>query len=168
MKKSLFFLTIFICFSCNNTAAKKEGTGVADPAHATDGIRQLDWLLGSWENTSENVYSRETWKFENQNAYSGHSFTTVASDTVFEEYMLLRQQGSEVILTVTAVNQNDEKPVDFKMIPSAPGHFTFENKQHDFPKQITYSNPSKDSLYAWIEGVDEGVDKKIDFHFTRN
>lgn len=168
MKKAYILLSICIVFACKNTTENKEVSEISSTINNENKIRQLDGLLGVWSTTSENSYSRETWKFENQNAYSGHSYTTVANDTVFEEYMLIRQQGKDVILTVTAVNQNDDKPVDFILIPSAPGQFTFENKNHDFPQQITYTNPTKDSIHAWVEGVIEGNQEKMDFYFARS
>ncbi len=88
-------------------------------------------------------------------------------ETVFAETMALEQKGENVLLTVVTVNQNDEKPVTFKMISSEKGLVTFENKEHDFPQRITYSNPAKDSLHAWIEGTVNGEPKKIDFHFSK-
>jgi len=70
-------------------------------------------------------------------------------------------------LTVATANQNDEKPVTFKLVSSENGQFTFENKDNDFPERIIYTNPVKDSLHAWIEGSVNGEAKRIDFSFSR-
>ena len=87
---------------------------------------------------------------------------------VFAETMALEQKADSLLLTVATANQNDKKPVTFKMISSENGQFTFENKDHDFPQRIIYTNPAKDSLHAWIEGIVNGESKKVDFYFSRN
>lgn len=80
--------------------------------------------------------------------------------------MSLQENKDGVFMTVNVPNQNDA-PVTFKMIPSEAGIFTFENKAHDFPKRISYSNLVKDYIHAWIEGNVEGEDRKVDFYFER-
>ena len=54
------------------------------------------------------------------------------------------------------------------MIPSKEGTFTFENAKHDFPSRISYTNPVKDSIHAWIEGTVNGEARKSDFYYKRN
>jgi hypothetical protein len=44
----------------------------------------------------------------------------------------------------------------------------FENKAHDFPQPIVYTNPKRDSIHAWVEGMVEEELKKSDFYFSWN
>jgi len=43
----------------------------------------------------------------------------------------------------------------------------FENKKHDFPQRIIYSNIKSDSLYARIEGMDKGKYRAVEFRMGK-
>ena len=131
-------------------------------------IAQLEWLVGTWTNESAAEFSQETWSKENDSTYTGFSFTEAGGKTIFAETMALEEKANNLQLTVVTANKNGALPVTFKLISSDSGVYTFENKEHDFPKRITYTNPIKDSLHAWIEGNLNGKIKKTDFYFSRN
>ncbi|QAA80265.1 hypothetical protein EI546_00290 [Aequorivita sp. H23M31] len=129
-------------------------------------LNEFNWLVGSWVNRSGNKFSKETWTKENDSTLSAFSYTQIEKDTVFVELMLLQQKNDSVILTVTdGRNKNDIVP--FKLISSDNGEHTFENKQHDFPERIIYTNPTQDSIHAWILGTLNGEARKVDFYFAR-
>ncbi len=167
MKKYLLFILLpLLLNSCkNNSEAQQSETETV--GENFEKIDQLQWLLGTWINESGEEFSQETWSRENESSFTAFSFTQVGKETVFAETMALEQKGENLFLAVVTVNQNNENPVTFKMVSSENGQFTFENKDHDFPERITYSNPVKDSLHAWIEGTDNGEAKKVDFYFSR-
>jgi hypothetical protein len=167
MKKHLLLLLLLALLnSCKNTSeAEKAKTEVVDKKF--EKIDQLQWLLGTWTNESGEEFSQETWSKENDSTYTAFSFTQVKNETVFAETMALEQKAENLFLTVAAANQNDEQPVTFKMVSSENGQFTFENKNHDFPERIIYTNPVNDSLHAWIEGTVKNEAKKVDFRFSR-
>jgi hypothetical protein len=164
MKK--FFLLLFIPLllnSCKNNSETENSVSTGN----TEKIDELQWLLGTWINENGQEFSQESWSKENNNTYSGFSFTQVGKETVFAETMALEQKADSLLLTVATANQNDKKPITFKLVSSEKGQFTFENKKHDFPQRIIYTNPVKDSLHAWIEGSVNGEAKRIDFSFSR-
>src|SRR5690606_15600316 len=130
-------------------------------------IDELQWLLGTWINENGEEFSQETWSQESPTTFTAFSFTQVGKETVFAETMALEQKDDQLLLTVATANQNEKKPVTFKMISSKKEQFTFENKNHDFPQRIVYANPAKDSLHAWIEGTVNGEQKRVDFSFSR-
>ncbi len=167
MKKYfLFILFPLLLNSCkNNSEVEKSETEIV--AKSSEKIDELQWLLGTWVNQNAAEYSQETWSAENASTLTAYSFVEVDGKVVFAETMALEKKGEDLVLTVATANQKDSRPVSFKMISSENGQFTFENKNHDFPQRITYSNPAKDSLHAWIEGQVEGELRKIDFHFSR-
>ena len=43
----------------------------------------------------------------------------------------------------------------------------FENLQHDFPQRVGYQRDGPDSLLAWIEGMQNGQSRRIDFPYRR-
>ncbi len=167
MKKYLLFVLFPVLLnSCKNNS-KTENSETEITEENFEKIAQLQWLLGTWTNESGEEFSQETWSKENASSFTAFSFTQVGKETVFSETMALEQKGDSLLLTVLTANQKDEKPVTFKMVSSENGQFTFENKNHDFPERIIYTNPVKDSLHAWIEGTVNGEAKKVDFYFSR-
>lgn len=167
MKKYLFLILLPIIFySCkNNSKTEKSENQTANKKF--EKIDSLQWLLGTWINENEKEFSQETWSRENDSTFTAFSFTQVKNETVFAETLALEEKGGNLLLTAATVGQNEDQPVSFRMVSSENGQFTFENKNHDFPQRIIYTNPAKDSLHAWIEGNVDSKPKKTDFYFSR-
>ena len=131
---------LFCCFSCQQKAI----------TYAE--LKKANWFLGKWENkTSEGTFSEE-WKVENDSLLLGKSFFIKENDTLFSETVRLVQRENDLFYIVTVPNQNEAKPVEFKLTSSILDYLVFENPEHDFPKKITYKLVTKDSLYAEISG----------------
>lgn len=157
MKK--YFLIVIIAsllVSCN----KNKET-------ASDVFKNLEWITGNWMNTNEDGTYYENWTRENDSTYSGESYFMFGKDTIFKEdiNILIRQDTIYYIPIVS--NQNDGKPIEFKLIHFDNNTSIFENKFHDFPQRIIYTHTKSDSLHAWIEGTTNGESKKIDFKMGR-
>ena len=164
MKKYLLIIFLpAILFSCKNTSENE--SVVSDRKY--EEINQLEWLLGTWTNESDDEFSQETWSKENDSAFTAFSFTQIGEETIFAETMVLEQKGGRVLLTVATANEKNSPAVPFRLVSSEDNEFVFENKSHDFPERIIYTNPTKDSLHAWIEGTINGERKKVDFRFSR-
>ena len=164
MNKLCFILLIGILV----VACKNDKENPVQKVKEYSKIDQLNWLVGNWENVTEIEQSYENWTQQNDSTLLGHSFTLIGTDTVFAEKVTLKQIGNDTFFTVIAYQQNNDDPVTFKMLSSKEGVFTFENPQHDFPRSISYSNPVKDSIHAWIEGNVNGEFQKIDFLYKRS
>lgn len=154
-------LTLFL--SCKNEVKKE----VVSEEIKFGKILELGWLEGNWTNINDERRSYEKWVQINDSTMSSFSYVMVENDTVFVEVVNLQERFNGVFFTVTVPDQNNSEAVTFKLIPSEKGIFTFENKAHDFPQRITYSNPVKDSIHAWIEGVVDGEFKRVDFPYKR-
>jgi len=131
-------------------------------------IDSLQWLVGNWTNISNESESYENWIQENDSTLTAFSYTTIEKDTVFSETMMLQQLGDAAFLTVGVPDQNEAEAVIFTLLATGDAVFTFENKNHDFPKRISYTNPVKDSIHAWIEGEIDGENRIVDFKFKRS
>ena len=167
MKKYIFlvFLPILI-FSCKNNSESVSTESIVSNRKYKK-IEQLAWLLGTWTHESGEKFSQETWSKENDSTFTAFSFTQVDGETVFAETMALEQKNNVLQLTAADANDKGSPPVTFRFISSEENQFTFENKSHDFPERITYTNPVKDSLHAWIEGTVNNEKKKVEFKFSR-
>lgn len=167
MKKYLFLIILpIILYSCKNSS-ESEKTESTVSTKKYEKIENLDWLVGTWINESGEEFSQETWSKENDSTFTAFSFKQIRGETIFAETMALEQKGAELLLTVADANEKGAPPVSFKGISSEKQQFTFENKSNDFPKRITYTNPVKDSLQAWIEGSVDGEMKRLEFSFSR-
>ena len=168
MKPYVFLFAIaLLVLSCKNETKNKDvqGTIITEPKF--EKLAAMEWLLGSWVNEDADAISKETWTKQNDSTFTSFSYTQVANDTVFAETVTLQQKDGELLFKVLTFNQNDDQTVTFTMLPSENGQHIFENKNHDFPSQIVYTNPVKDSLHVWILGAANGETRKIDFYFKR-
>jgi hypothetical protein len=137
---SVLVLILLMClFSCQQKTIFSE-------------LKKTNWFLGRWENkTPEGTFSEE-WKIENDSLLLGKSFFIKENDTLFSETVRLVQREKDLFYIVTVPNQNEAKPVEFKLTSSTADYLVFENPEHVFPKKITYKLVNKDSLYAEISG----------------
>lgn len=141
MKNSVYILLLLICsISCQQNA-----TTYAE-------LEKANWFLGRWENNTPEGTFYEEWKVENDSVYKGESFYVKDKDTLFSESIQLIQRENNLFYIVTVPDQNEAKPVAFKLTSSTPEYLVFENPEHDFPKKITYKLVTKDSLYAEVSG----------------
>ena len=109
----------------------------------------------------------ESWEIAGINEMHSKSYTLKASDTVMLEEVKLARQGDGIYYIPTVRDQNQRKPVHFKMIASDNKKFVFENATHDFPQRVIYHLVNPDSLHAWIEGKNKGKEARSDYYFTR-
>ncbi|WGF92689.1 DUF6265 family protein [Aequorivita marisscotiae] len=166
MKNTIILLSLVAIgfVSCKNNTT--ETTALDE--NRFEKLKNLQWMLGTWTKEVDTIFSQETWSRENDSTFTGYSFVEHDGKVVFAETMALELKGNNLELTVASAKTKEKKPVTFRMINSEKGHFTFENKSHDFPQRIIYTNPAKDSLHAWIEGTENGEPKKIDFYFAKH
>ena len=90
------------------------------------------------------------------------------NDTVFSESISLELRENELFYIPTVGDQNNAQPINFKFISIENNEIIFENKEHDFPQRIIYKNPESDSLYARVEGNDNGKFRKEEFFMKRS
>lgn len=167
--KSVFLLVLLLILvtSCKNKTKNESISEEKKEMVSTPKLTQLQWLLGEWGNENGEEIMKELWKKENDSTFTGFAYTKVAQDTVFAETLKIQHLDEAILLTVVAYNQNDDVPVTFRMITLEDGKIVFENKAHDFPQRIAYTNPQQDSIHAWIEGTVKGELQKIDFYYGR-
>lgn len=166
MKRITCFGIIPFCYyviliaSCNQ-ATKKEAT------QSFKLLEKTNWLIGGWENVSNEGVLSEEWEKENDSIYVGESHFVIGKDTVFSEKISLVQEGNQLFYIPTVNDQNEGLPVRFILTSSTDKQLVFENQKHDFPQKIKYSLITTDSLVAEISGKHEGEMKKETFPMKR-
>ncbi|WP_129021081.1 DUF6265 family protein [Edaphocola flava] len=95
-----------------------------------------DFLTGTWKVEGRNTF--EHWALEAPTVLKGEGYEVRKNDAhKTTEYLSITYKGKDIVYTATVPGQNKGKPVDFKLVRS-DSVFIFENKAHDFPKQIIY------------------------------
>jgi hypothetical protein len=115
-------------------------------------LEKANWVLQEWENKTPDGDFSEKWRRQNDSTFYAESFFIAKQDTLFAETIQLIQRDTSLVLIIAVPNQNEEKPVTFKLTSLTDKEFIFENPTHDFPKKIRYTLVNQDSLYAEISG----------------
>lgn len=118
-------------------------------------LEKADWLLGRWEDASEEGRLSETWVRDGENAYKAETYLVFGTDTVFREYSQLKKSGKTLHCAITIPDQNNGKSVVFKLTKQEADLLVFENPKHDFPQVISYHHKG-DSVVAEISGMQKG------------
>lgn len=133
----------------------------------TNDIGKAEWLIGTWENRTPKGSIYETWSKINDNEFSGKSYTLKEKDTIVFETVRLVQEQEGLFFIPTVQNQNEGLPVRFTAKKKSKTQLVFENIQHDFPRIISYTKISGDSLVAEISGMKNGQERKQTFPMKR-
>jgi hypothetical protein len=150
-----------LVFSCSQEESK------ISPTTSTALIDQSSWILGQWQNVSVEGEVYESWEKLNDSTYKGLSFFARGKDTLSKEILSLEQRGKDLFYVPTVNNQNDGKPVNFKLTSASENQLVFENPEHDFPQKITYTRITSDSIVAKISGMIENQERTEEFPMNR-
>lgn len=132
---------------------------------AQKSLAQFNFLLGNWEMKTSKGKTTEHW-VKSKDSLNGKSYKhNLKGESVLQETVVIKKIEGSFYFCVTGAGNKDR--VDFKLVSSNKDKLVFENKQHDFPQRIVYQHKSKKGLIAYIEGVINGKETKIDFPYQR-
>lgn len=139
-------------------------------------VEPLSWLTGVWEMKKPNGTSRlEVWEQKDDKLLYGMGLRVTSKDTVELETMEITFKDDYLWYIPTVRDQNNARPVPFKLIYSEEMTFVFENRAHDFPQRIIYilkpathalkyKSAAGDSLFVTLEA--DGMNS-FGFQFRR-
>jgi len=128
----------------------------------------FQWLIGVWEINTGNGMINESWQMADDSTLVGKSvFIKNGKDTIPQESLTLALRNGEWYYISTVVSQNNNQPVEFKVIYHGRSEFISENPSHDFPQRIAYRKVSDQLMYASIEGRKNGKYGKQNFNFNK-
>jgi hypothetical protein len=122
---------------------------------------------GSWYMKTARGITGEIWKKINNDELHNQAFKIIGKDTTLLEKVQLIKKGNDIYYISIVQNQNDAKPISFKLMDNSNNQFVFSNPAHDFPQRIVYHFVTKDSIHAWIDGQYNGKFVKQDFYYKR-
>lgn len=79
-----------------------------------------------------------------------------------KEELALMQNGNDWYYVALVKGENNDQPIPFKLIKQTKSKFIFENKEHDFPKQIEYNFRSENNLVVYIRGNGKEFEQYFD------
>ena len=115
-----------------------------------------DWLIGKWENNSENGNLSETWKKVSDSLFQGQSYFIKGKDTLHSEQMQLEQKGEALLYISTIKGQHNDQPIIFTQNDTIEKKLVFENPNNVYPKKISYSKITNDGILIQISGIQQG------------
>lgn len=134
---------------------------------SNDPYKKMNRLSGLWQTDTGEGMLYEEWSKSSGNTMYGKSYMVEGTDSTVFERVELSKKDSGIYYIPTVRDQNQRKPVYFKLITSNDSAFIFENKQHDFPQRIIYRFVNEDSLVARIEGDVKGEARSLDYFYRR-
>ena len=130
-------------------------------------FKKLYQLEGTWKMSGKKGSVCEEWKIVSKNYLQSKGYVLKGKDTLVNERVELRKTKEGIFYTSTVSDQNNKKPVAFKLTSFEGNRFIFENKEHDFPKRIVYQFISADSLHAFIDDGKQGTKQAQHFYYVK-
>lgn len=144
---------IALCACCEVAAAQD-----------TPAVNQLTWLSGCWQASAHSRVIEEHWTAPRGNSMLGMNRTIRDGTLVGYELVIIRQGNEGVVFEAHPSGQTSAY---FLALALSDTLLVFENPEHDFPQRISYAPHGADSLMAWVQGVTDGVEHRIDFAYER-
>ena len=144
-QKTTLILLLLAIVSCKKTETVEK-----------DKIKIADWLIGTWENNSQDGVLTENWQKVNDRTFSATSYFIKNDDTLHSEKITLSQHSEMLMYSATVNGQNNDKAIDFGSTTTTENKLVFENPSHDYPQKITYTKNANNTLTAEISGNLQG------------
>jgi len=133
-------------------------------------ISQVAWLTGRWltirpvKKGAAPVKITEIWHAGNDATMMSLGTTTKGDSIIDSELVVIREAGKHLMYEA---HPKDQASAVFHSIELTDSTAVFENPEHDFPQRVGYRRFGADSLLAWIEGMQKGKFKRIQFPYHR-
>ena len=126
-----------------------------------------DWLLGTWENKSDEGNLLETWTKLNDSVFNGTAYFIKGKDTLHFEKMELTQKGEELVYISTTKGQNNDKPISLLQNPEIEKQLVFENPKLDYPRKIIYKRMATNRLFIEVSGIEQDKPSSIRYSLKK-
>jgi len=131
-------------------------------AQSCHSLSQLNWLLGEWQSKQGQLTVTEHWQQVSEKTIEGLGKTFKQNKAVSSETLRLVEMSDEVFYLAKV--QHNAVPIGFKLIVCSTSNAVFENKNHDFPKRISYQLFKGNTLHV---RVSDGKDKEFVIKFSK-
>lgn len=138
---------------------------MAPVVFAENRIENLAWLAGCWESNTGGEQFTENWMKPSGKTMFGIGRYIKDNKTLFYEFLQIRENPDGSIYFIAL--PSNQKEATFTLLRGDNKEAIFENPEHDFPQRVVYRLEGKDSLLAYVEGIDLGKQRKEEFPLKR-
>jgi hypothetical protein len=131
----------------------------------TPSVNTLSWMTGCWEVNDNGRVTTERWAAPTENLMLGTSQTVKNGKSVAFEF--LRVYSGPQGMAYIAKPSSAKEETSFAFLKAGDKEIVFENLKHDFPQRIIYKADKSDSLFARIEGMQNGKLAGMDIPMRR-
>lgn len=125
-------------------------------------------LRGSWVMKTDNAKIYEHWMAVGDSVLIGSSYrVTEYGDSILLERLTIKYINDTLCYIPTLVDQEDYKPVVFKLSLINNKQVVFENPLHDFPQRIEYQWVGTHEMQAFVSGTFQGQASILKYHYKR-
>lgn len=118
-------------------------------------------FLGGFSRATANDTTLESWDYVSETEFAGKTVFISAESSILAETLRLFFLNGKLNYCATILEQDPENPqgeICFELKSYKDLVFTFENKNHDFPKRIIYNFSKYRTITARIEDDNKGYD----------
>lgn len=130
-------------------------------------FESLAQIQGTWVMRFDSSAVYEKWEKVNDTLYIGMSYEVSNGDSVLTETLQIISNDEGIFYIPTVSNQNEGKPVTFRMAEPEGNNFVFENPQHDWPTVISYEFLPGNKLKASVSGLVNDEMRSLDFDYVK-
>jgi hypothetical protein len=128
-------------------------------------VNSLGWMKGCWEVNDNGRVTTERWAAPTENLMIGTSQTVKNGKSVAFEFLRIVANGQG--LSYIAKPSSAKEETAFAFLSAGDKEIVFENPKHDFPQRVIYRADKADSLFARIEGTQNGKLEGMDIPMKR-
>jgi len=118
-------------------------------------VDRLVNLEGTWCLQGEGKILCEQWMQLENGDFAGVGFEVLNGDTLFLEELKIERIKNKLSYSALVYLQNDGNWIHFDLRTNVGDVLIFENKKHDFPKQIRLQFQSAELMNVYVLGDDE-------------
>lgn len=167
IRRPLRVLACALALLASIPAAAQEPAPAAAPAPKTE-LAALQWLEGCWQGSVNRREYREVWMPLRGDMMVGVSQTVMQDRTLGYEYLRLEsREGVVHYVTLQAGNPEVAFKLAMQKTEQADEIFRFENTGNAFPRSIMYRRGTQGWLYAEVEGLVNGSERKVVYPMRR-
>jgi hypothetical protein len=130
--------------------------------HDPSALGGFERFEGGWTGTTQGKTLSETWTIADGRMY-GKGYLMNGPDTLFSEKLVVEWVNDKLVYIADVRGQD---PVIFTA-KEKEKNFRFENREHDFPQQITYTPKGENELLILLEGTENNQPIKKEIFFRR-
>jgi len=125
----------------------------------------LNRIIGTWQVEGEQLF--EEWSLSADSSYFATSYSLKNDEKIILESIRLVREKDNIFYEATVLDQNEGKPVRFKLVSLTANKMVFFNPEHDFPKKIEYEILGDHHMMATVSDGKGGKGKSFNIKFER-